>query len=280
MQKRGWRNYPPPAEGNPYYREARAWNDKTQRRERTARVLLAGFVVAAIVTTLIAHPVLKIQTIELEGLPSQTAQKIEDHLNEALNGRRMGIFPRKNVLFLDRRRIRSVITAEFIPDEIRITPQWGRKLLVAVIPFPTVFYWKDHTGMYSVNQKGIITEQIPNKKPLQHTVTIGEDSARQVTLGKTILAQEEMEWTLSFMKEFQGVFNQTPSRLIFSVSHPEIVETEFMGSFITVSTREDPRLQILRLELIVKKAATVGGGNALNNRRRIDLRFGEKIYIQ
>ena len=255
-------------------------NDKTQRIERTALVLLAVFVVAAIFTTLIAHPVLKIQTIELEGLPSQTAQKIEDHLNEALNGRRMGIFPRKNVLFLDRRRIRSVITAEFIPDEIRITPQWGRKLLVAVIPFPTVFYWKDHTGMYSVNQKGIITEQIPNKKPLQHTVTIGEDSARQVTLGKTILAQEEMEWTLSFMKEFQGVFNQTPSRLIFSVSHPEIVETEFMGSFITVSTREDPRLQILRLELIVKKAAAVGGGNALNNRRRIDLRFGEKIYIQ
>jgi len=277
MNQRGWKHFGTKSlPQNTYHSKERAITQKHVDRSWKARLLAGIFVSVGAMLTLLYHPFFSIQTVMIEGVESIPSATIKTVVERTLHGKQLSIIPRNNIFFLERSAIRAAVEEFLIPETITITPQWGKVLSIRITEYPIVVYWKEGSNKYSMNEKGFITEQIPNTYSIpKEGVIIIEDAARTVRIGSQILNSEQVVWLLRVTKLLKDQLNILPVAVIVSQTHSEIVQMRLERLDLTLTFNDTPEAQILRLKVLTdSKPALLTD----TTRHTIDLRFGEKVY--
>ena len=281
MDQRGWKHYGTRSlPENTYYRQARQETQQHSQRSTFAHALIGVFALSGLVISVLYNPFFFIKAVRVTGVESLPPEIIEKNISAQLEGYRFGVVPRKNIFFIDRKKIEGGVKQFVIPEELTITAQWGNVLEVKIHEYPIVVYWRDGGTIYSMNELGYITEQIPNTHTVsQGSVTV-EDSGRAVGIGKQILNPNQVQWLLAISEAVKRHIQIPITKIVVSQTHPSIVDLTLNNTIDVVATVDDPpEPQILRLKALMDSKPSFIPANQ-KQRHTIDLRFGEKIYYK
>jgi len=281
MDQRGWKHYGTRSlPENTYYRQERQDTKDQTQRSTLAHALIGVFTLVGLMISVLYNPFFFIKTVRVTGVESLPPEVIEKNISTQLEGYRFGVVPRKNIFFIDRKKIEDSVKQFLIPQELSITAQWGNVLEVKIHEYPIVLYWRDGGTIYSMNELGYITEQIPNTHSISQGGVIVEDSGRSVSIGKQILHPNQVQWLLAISEAVKQHIQIPIAKIIVSQTHPAIVDLTLNDTIDVVATIDDPpEPQILRLKALMDTKPSLMPANQ-KQRHTIDLRFGEKIYYK
>lgn len=281
MDQRGWKHFGARSlPENIYYRQERQQTHEHSLRSTFARVLVGFFVISGLIISVLYNPLFFVKTVRVEGVTSLPSEMLEKNIFTQLEGNRFGVVPKKNIFFIERKKIEEKIKEFVIPKELLITAEWGNVLEVKIQEYPIVLYWRESATMYSMNELGYITEQIPNTHKISPESITVEDSARSVGIGKQILTANQVRWLLNASGAIKKHIQMPITKIIVSQTHPSIVNLTLNGTIDIVATIDDsPEPQILRFKALRDSKPSLIPANQ-KQRHTIDLRFGEKIYYK
>ncbi len=276
MNQRGWKHFGVKTlPENTYYKAERDTTVEHADRSKKARILAVMFTVLAVTLTLIYHPFFSIQTISITGVSSIPVETIREAVEQTLVGNQWHVIPKNNIFFVNHTHINQAIEHYIIPKSTTITPEWGKILSVQIVEYPVVLYWKQGNERYSINERGVITEQIPKTYTIRTDAVVIEDAGRTITIGSPIITNQQIQWLLNTSKLLRDQLQFVPKSVIVSNTHPDIVEIYFDHLKLILTFDDTPQAQISRFKVLVDSKPTLMTDTV---RHSIDLRFGEKVY--
>ncbi|MDP3770931.1 MAG: hypothetical protein Q8R16_01370 [bacterium] len=257
----------------------RSWSQRTPAKKRAwSRLVLLTLILGGLCALLWGW---RIQAVTVEGSTVIPNAAVRDAILAELQGNWIGIVPRSSMLLARTRRLERVLQERFAFGSASARRTWSGELIVQVTeqPIAGVVEFADG-GRMLVSVAGIILGPAPESlneaanlirwQSLSGTMRTGESflSAPRTALLRAIWA--ELDQTAGGTLRPQRIAQRAGSANEFDIHTTR-------GVVVSVSTDEQARDQLTKLRAVLSDAQNA---TQINTLRSIDLRYGDRVYIQ
>ncbi len=220
----------------------------------------------------------KITKISIEGLNRVPTEEIYALTEEAIRDRKFFIIPQSSLMLFDDKKFKKSLKNKYRFEEIIINKNHPHSLEIKIKEKPFASIWYEDEKYYYTDQEGFVLEEInpldiKNKKyPIIHNFSDKKINNFKIGVEKEYLNHA----SYLFEKINNNSLEINIRHFILDNNHDTIkIETE-EGTQISFSIKNDLEKQIQKLITIKKEKLK----DEFNNKKHIDLRFGDKIYYQ
>ncbi len=170
---------------------------------------LWGIFVGVAAYLFLASPLLEITEISASGEERLSGMRIEHTVEAALSGKTLGLFSRRNYLFLPTRDIEAALRDAYpLIKSVSVRPVFPRRLEINVTERPTLLLWCSGGPCYLLDEEG---RAFANDRALFEMYAterrvIVDTSALPVHVGEPFEGIE-------YLRHFEALFDSMPARL-------------------------------------------------------------------
>lgn len=268
---------------NPFFEHKTNQNKRKVKSDNHSWVnialsLLYILVISAIFWGICFSPWLNIESFTVSVPPKINKLEVDNLVNGHLNQKRFFLFPQRNILFYNPQQLERTINSSYILGSLDIKTEWPNKLIIKLEPKTFDVAWQENGKYFFINKTDFIANEITEQECLSSKLPlIVNNGLQKIYEGKLTAAQDKVISILATSE----IIKDRPGRLGILKFAIEDNNTSYFygltsGPKIKLSIREDLNRQLTKYQT----AITQGMQNDLNNKKIIDLRFGDKIYYE
>ncbi len=263
---------------NPFYNRKKKINHFGGLRT-TITILASLTVISALGWFVFASSYWKIKDVSINGLDRMSNDEILKMVKNQLAGRNWIVLPQNNLLFFNQDKFLSSARDKYRFQDIRVRKEWPSKLIIDVHEKTLACIWNEGDKYYLTDSDGyILSETNPLELTENTHPLISNESPLKIDDGRIQIDTSYITSAAElFAKLAQKATNEIKiSRFVVDKDIDTIKLVTAEGVRINFSTKESLDRQIEKLLLIKREKMK----DDFNNKKYIDLRFGDKVYFQ
>jgi cell division septal protein FtsQ len=222
-----------------------------------------------------------IENVEIKGLIRIPEQEIREIISNQFSQKKLFFVKQDNLIVFDDDSLKNKLDSTYRFENIEVQKVWPDKLLLKIQEKPYVYIWKEANKYHYADDSNYILKQVPasefNSEEDKYPIIFNETDSKLIT-GDRIKAQDEyIKAVLDIDKEFkkEGVNIETDKFIITKeINTLELILKQ--GPKIYFDINDNIQEQLVNfIELKEGKLK-----NDINNKKYIDLRYGDIIYYK
>lgn len=238
-------------------------------------------VILGLMTFLFAHPLFRIDRIEITGVEYIPRTELESLVASYTNESALLVFTRRNSFLFSDDVLARRLEETFALSSISVTLQEGT-ILIDLKERTSNLFWKTQDRLFVVDLEGIVVREITDpedsmlKQPnLEELPVFVDANDVDVRVGSSVLTPEEIENAFKFFTSLEGAGIAYTSLEIDRLAGKWVQLVTQTGYRILFDPTGDIDEQFHNLAAVLQEQVEDPAGLEY-----IDLRFGDKVYFK
>lgn len=259
--------------GNPF----RFQRLRTPTRVSSIAVGFLGVSSAVLLYWLFMTSAFAIEKIGIQGTPALPHDAIARAVRMQLEGRRWGIVSQYNIFAFDKKALGSVLTEEFLLDNVQIKKDRPHTVQITISGRPLEAVWSSRGQYFALDAQGVVLGPIEAAAARTRTLIFYDQSGGVPTIKDRVMTAEAMAFIHQLLQneniqalrpQFITVEKQNAANFSLKVGEGWRIH------FDAAAPLSD---QIQNLELTLRNTIAPDSRSKIDY---IDLRFGERVYYK
>jgi len=219
-----------------------------------------------------------IKEVSATGLDQITNDEIRNLVAEQISAKNFNFLPQKNLLFFREEKFRETLKKKYRFQKVVIQKKWPNKLFIKITEKPLACVWIENEKYFYADIDGYVVQEInpldlkDKKYPL-----ISNESGKKISNSKI---QTDPAYLLIVPQLYEKVAASMPEIIIDRFIIDDEIDTIKIqtpeGLKISFDIKGDLDKQVDRLYILKTQKLK----DDFAGKKKIDLRFGDKIYYQ
>jgi cell division septal protein FtsQ len=219
-----------------------------------------------------------IRKISISGVDQMSDSDVRNLITEQMHSRNFIIFPQSNLLFFNKKKFTDTLQKKYHFQQINIKKNWPDALAIDIINKPLICIWKEGDKYFYVDTDGYAVQEInpldlkDNKYPL-----ISNESSLRMYGNRIAVDPAYINFTASLYEKFSKLtLGINIDRFVIDDNVDTVKLLTPEGLEIFFNTKDDIDRQLNNLSVLKNQKLK----DSFSKQKKIDLRFGDKIYYQ
>lgn len=248
--------------------------------ELQAKLLLASVLLmfGGLAWFLLFSPLWKIEEVSVNGLQRMDEKKIINTFKELVNKPKFGFIPGSNYLLLSSDEVASVLMDKYHFKNISVKKIFPDGVSINLQEKPFACIWEEDGHFYHIDDDGYILEEINDKEAQKNEYPIiNNKTSRKISQREANIENSYIKFILRLFEEIKNYPLELKNMRFIVDDTKETVKISYdKGPIIKFSTRNGIKEQIEKLIIIKNEKLK----DDFQNKKYVDLRYGDKIYFQ
>ncbi|MFA5047667.1 MAG: hypothetical protein WC516_01355 [Patescibacteria group bacterium] len=270
-KKSNWnvkRDYQTKKFNNPYF------NNNPEKKFNT-KLYLKIIIAIFLVYLFVYSDLLKIKNVEVKGTDIIPQEELSGLVNNYLNHNIYFVFPRRNLLFLNKDGLKKELSSHYSLSKIDINKGW-QKVSINIeekVSSLLVYNQKD-SAYYFADFEGAITRQLPIDMANKYKIKFPQLTTNQdLAIGKKIISARAVNFILELDKQLKAANYKIREYTLGGVDNVAFWSTD--GWMANFDVNSDMQSALDNLNLLLKKKI-----KDVKKLDYIDLSLGEKVFVK
>ena len=262
------RDYQAKKFNNPYF------NNNPEKKFNT-KLYLKIVIAIFLIYVFIYSDLLKVKKIELIGTDIIPQEELSGVINNYLNHNIYFLFPRRNLLFLNKDGLKRELTLRYSLNKIEISKRW-QKININIeekVSSLLVYNQKD-SAYYFVDFEGAITRQLTTEMADKYKIKFPQLTTNQdLVIGNKIISARAVNFILELDKQLKAANYKIKEYTLGGVDSVAFWSTD--GWMANFDVNSDMQSALDNLNLMLKKKV-----KDVKKLDYIDLSLGDKVFVK
>ena len=263
---------------NPYLSQRAVDPLKKKNRKRILVFFILAAILAGLVYLIIYSPLLKIKKIVISGTEEfDLINDIQIIATRETTGYDLGIWPRNNILLLNKEMFKAVIDSQVVLDELAVQKRFLHTLEIYAKEKVPQLLWKEGEEYFYIDKSGTLMAAVAFEDIKYDLPLINRGTTTQVVLTKKIIEPSNIDFIQQVLAKVSEINSAWQiSRLVaLTVDNSEIFFYTNEGWYFILKVNNDITKSIYNLkELLAQKIED------RSKLKYVDLRIEDRIYYK
>jgi cell division septal protein FtsQ len=245
-------------------------------------ILLILFIFILTIWFFFFSPIFQINNIIISGLERANSEDIKKLVEEQMNNKKIILGHESNIFFLELEKLKRDVNSRYNFKSIDVYKKLPKTLEISITERQYAFIWQEGENCYYSDNEGYVIGQIsPNPEDLKQKAllypVIENKRANALNLEKNMIDCQEKQFILdvfNYFKQLEPAIGV--DHFILSNEINTITVKVISGPEVYLNTTKDYKKQLDKLILIKNEKLQ----DSFNQKKYIDLRYGDTIYYQ
>lgn len=263
---------------NPYLSQRAVDPLKKKNRKRILVFFILAAILAGLVYLIIYSPLLKIKKIVISGTEEfDLINDIQIIATRETTGYDLGIWPRNNILLLNKEMFKAVIDSQVVLDELAVQKRFLHTLEIYAKEKVPQLLWKEGEEYFYIDKSGTLMAAVAFEDIKYDLPLINRGTTTQAVLTKKIIEPSNIDFIQQVLAKVSEINSAWQiSRLVaLTVDNSEIFFYTNEGWYFILKVNNDITKSIYNLkELLAQKIED------RSKLKYVDLRIEDRIYYK
>lgn len=249
-----------------------------QKKKRIVILFVLMLVAAGLVYGLVYAPIFKIEKIAVSGTRDpDLINRLQMITLDETRGHSYVIWPRNNILFLNKEKLKARINLELVLDRLEIDRQLLHTLKIEVEEKIPVLLWQEKEDLYYIDRSGLVMGAVSRDEVAYDLPLVGRPTSSLVILNEQLLDGGDIEFIRQVLAETAEIFSEwTVERVtVERVSNDELYFYSSQGWYYILARETDIERDLTNLDRLIKQE--IGQTDKLEY---VDLRLPDRIFYK